>query len=157
MGWLVWVLGGLALVALEIFAGGELWLLLTGIAAILVGLLAAFGLPGPELQLVVFALLLVSVFFLRRRLAPSARSAVPQGSEALVGEIGTVTRWSAQAGMGQVEVRGSSWRAISEADLAEDASVRVTAVEGIRLQVEPTGHRDGGASGSPGREQEDRP
>lgn len=137
--WWIWILAGVVFAALEILVGGELWLLLIGIAAFGTGMLAAVGLPGPELQILTFAVLLGSAFLVRRRLTPKTRPRVVQGAAALVGEIGTVTRTVGPARSGQVEVRGSTWPALAAEgpDIAPGAGVRVAAVVGIRLRVRP--------------------
>jgi membrane-bound serine protease (ClpP class) len=60
---------------------------------------------------------------------------VTTGSEGMIGETGVAT--SALAPNGMVFVRGEYWTAVSPAPLPAGSHVRVTAVEGLRLIVEP--------------------
>ena len=119
-------------------AGGELWLLFAGLAAIIVGLLAGVGMTGLEAQFLVFSALSVSAFFLRRRLLKPT-DAEPAGSESLVGELGLATSTILPATPGNAEFRGSSWPARSATGHAIEAGtvVRVVRMEGITLFVEP--------------------
>ena len=66
--WSIWVVAGVVLAALELLAGGELWLLFAGVAAVVVGLLAGLGMTGLAPQFLVFSILAASAFFVRRRL-----------------------------------------------------------------------------------------
>ncbi|MCY4626761.1 MAG: hypothetical protein OXE58_04225, partial [Acidobacteria bacterium] len=88
MAWWIWIGAGIVLALVELLAGGELWLLFAGLAAIIVGLLAGVGMTGLAPQFLVFSSLAASAFFVRRRLTVSADK-TPVGSDSLVGETGT--------------------------------------------------------------------
>ena len=105
MAWWIWIAAGVVLAGLEMLAGGELWLLFAGVAAIVVGLLAGVGVTGLGAQLLVFSVLAVSAFFLRRRLLKPT-GAEPVGSESLVGELGTATSPILPGKTGDAEFRG---------------------------------------------------
>lgn len=138
MAWWIWVTVGVVLAALELLAGGELWLLFAGIAAIAVGLLAGVGMTGLAAQFLVFSILAVSAFFVRRRLtAPVDTGKV--GSESLVGEIGTATSPIQPRKPGNAEFRGSPWpaRTASGQSIEPGTSVRVVRMKGITLFVDP--------------------
>ncbi len=139
MAWWIWIGAGALLAALELLVGGELWLLLIGLAAVIVGLGAGVGLTALAPQLALFALLAVSVFFVRRRLDVGA-AAPSVGSESLVGEIGTAATEILPGKPGQAEFRGSRWpaRAATEQAIGAGAPVRVTRMQGITLFVEPS-------------------
>ena len=74
----------------------------------------------------------------RRRLV---RSEV--GVDALVDVSGTVTGRIAPGSAGQVRVGGELWRARADVPLAPGAVVRVRAVAGLELEVEPGEERAG--------------
>ena len=138
MAWWIWVTVGVVLAALELVAGGQLWLLFAGLAAITVGLLAGGGMTWLAAQLLVFSALVVSAFFVKRRfLAPADQS--PVGSDSLVGEIGTAASEISPDKPGHAEFRGSRWKArpASGQRIEAGSSVRVVRMEGIALFVEP--------------------
>ena len=138
MAWWIWVGVGIVLVLLELLAGGELWLLFAGISAIIVGLLAGVGMTDVAAQFLIFSVLAVSAFFVRRRLArPSDTGNV--GSESLVGELGSATSVIGPGKPGNAEFRGSPWpaRSATGQPIASGTTVRVVRMEGITLFVEP--------------------
>jgi len=57
------------------------------------------------------------------------------GSAGLVGEIGVVK--NALAPRGKVFVHGELWNAVARTPIGENAPVRVVAVTGLLLEVEP--------------------
>jgi membrane protein implicated in regulation of membrane protease activity len=136
--WWIWIGAGIVLALIELLAGGELWLLFAGVAAIVVGLLAGVGMTDVAAQFLVFSLLAVSAFFVRRRLTRPGDTA-KVGSESLVGEIGPATSTILPATPGHAEFRGSSWPARSATGHPIEAGtvVRVVRMEGITLFVEP--------------------
>ena len=138
MAWWIWIAAGVVLAGLEMLAGGELWLLFAGLAAIIVGLLAGVGVTGLGAQFLVFSALAVSAFFLRRRLLKPT-DAEPVGSESLVGELGTVTSAILPGKTGDAEFRGARWpaRTASGNPIESGSTVRVSRMEGITLFVEP--------------------
>ena len=71
------------------------------------------------------------------------RYRVQTGAEGMVGRVGFVTAECPPDGVGQVRVHGALWRARCEESVGAGAGaeVRVTAVEGLTLTVEPTGRQ----------------
>ena len=138
MSWWVWMLAGATLAALELLAGGTLWLLLAGAAAMLVGLVAAAGVDSAALQFLIFSLLAGSVYLVKTRLLPSGGgdAAVPT----LVGELGVAVSAIGPGKAGKAELRGTQWTARSADDrtIETGAGVRVVWVEGVTVYVEPT-------------------
>jgi membrane-bound serine protease (ClpP class) len=70
------------------------------------------------------------------------RNKVETGREGMVGEIGTAVTELAPAG--KVFVHGEYWDAIAIQPVQAGASVRVSALEGLVLQVEPLQNHNGG-------------
>lgn len=138
MSWWVWMLAGAALAALELLAGGTLWLLLAGAAAMLVGLVAAAGVDSAALQFLIFSLLAGSVYLVKSRLLPSGGgdAAVPT----LVGELGVAVGEIGPGKAGKAELRGTQWtaRCADDRTIETGAGVRVVWVEGVTVYVEPT-------------------
>ena len=82
----------------------------------------------------------ITVFLLQLAVR-SFRYKVSTGSEGMVGETG-VAKSEISADGGQVFVHGELWSARSRAPIAKGAAVRVVAVEGLKIDVEPAGlHR----------------
>jgi membrane-bound serine protease (ClpP class) len=68
-------------------------------------------------------------------LARSQRRAVITGEEEMIGSIGQVIDWA--TGEGRVRVRGEIWQARGPAGLAPGRKIRITAIHGLTLDVEP--------------------
>jgi membrane-bound serine protease (ClpP class) len=79
------------------------------------------------------ALLLLLMAMLTR----SQRRAVVTGQEEMLRSRARVVDW--QGGAGRVRVHGEVWRARGPADLAPGQEVRVTAIDGLTLEVEAPG------------------
>ena len=135
--WLV--LGGLLLVAEMLGTAG--YLLWSGIAAVVTGLLT-WGLPlSWEIQGVCFAVLtLVAAFlwwrWLNTRKQSPQTEVLNQRGQQLVGrrlhlESALIN------GRGNVRIGDSSWPVVAESDLPADSEVIVVAVEGILLKIRP--------------------
>jgi membrane-bound serine protease (ClpP class) len=77
---------------------------------------------------------LVEITYWQRRMR---RVEVQTGVENLIGAVGEVT--AALAPVGQIRVLGELWQARASSDLAPGTSVRVVAVDGLILDVEPLG------------------
>ena len=74
----------------------------------------------------------VEITYWQRRMR---RVKVETGVENLIGSIGEVT--AALAPVGQIRVLGELWQARASADVPRGTSVRVVAVDGLMLDVEP--------------------
>jgi membrane-bound serine protease (ClpP class) len=98
---------------------------------LVLGIVGLFVLPEPWNVVVVCVAALVEVgevFFWLKFLR---RYRVQTGAEAMVGQRGEVI------GPGRVRVRGEIWSANSEAPLHAGDTVRVAAIDGLTLRVEP--------------------
>ena len=69
------------------------------------------------------------------------RNKVETGSEGMIGEVGTAL--TPVAPQGKVFVHGEYWDAVSSQPVAAGARVRVTAIERLKLTVEPVADRQG--------------
>lgn len=139
MVWWYWVVFGLALLAVELATPGGLLALFFGIAALMVGALALFGIAGPGwVQWLLFSILSVaSLLLLRGPL--QARFNVGHRNkpvDALEGETAIVLEDIRPGDVGRVELRGATWSARTDgALLAKGARCRVARREGLMLWV----------------------
>lgn len=118
-------------------------LALGGTAALILGLMTLVAGPIPELRVQFWTALAGGLAFggitavLIRLAWRARRNKVAVGPEALVGATGVAQE--AVAPKGQILVHGELWLAESAAPVAAGETVRVRAVEGLTLQVEPAG------------------
>ena len=105
------------------------------------GALLLVDAPIPEMRVRLVTALAVSVpiglitVFLVGLVVKARRSKVVTGSQGLIGEIGVAQ--SALQPEGKVFVHGEYWDAVSTAPVVTGGEVRVLAVEGMKLRVEP--------------------
>jgi membrane-bound serine protease (ClpP class) len=132
---------GLALMVSEMFLPAFGSLGIGGIVAFVVGSIMLMDTDAPGFgiswQVVGGVSLTASLLLmlLMAMLARSHRRAVVTGQEEMVGSIGQVTRWD--AGHGHVRVHGEIWTAHGPAALAPGHKVRIRAIHGLTLEVEP--------------------
>jgi membrane-bound serine protease (ClpP class) len=114
-----------------------------GAVAMVLGAMLLVNSPFPEMRVkfitaVALALPFAAITILLVSLVVQARAnKVLTGTEGMIGATGVAT--SALAPDGMVFVRGEYWNAISPAPLPAGSRVRVTAIDGLRLTVEPLG------------------
>ena len=112
-----------------------------GVVSLLLGSLMLFEGESPEGQVswgvLTPTLLVVSGFFtaVAFLVFRSQVSRPMTGSAGLVGEIGVVKK--ALAPRGKVFVHGELWNAAARTPIGENVPVRVVAVSGLLLEVEP--------------------
>lgn len=142
MTWWFWLLCGLVLLVVELTIPGGFYFLFFGVAAFVVGVLAAFGMDADWLQFVVFAVLAaVSLVTLRgavvRRLGRARGGA--EAVDTFVGQFATLIDDVAPRGPGKAELRGTLWSVqnASEQPLSKGQRVRVVRLEGLTLLVQP--------------------
>jgi len=137
--WHWFVLGVLLLIA-EMLLPTGFFLLWIGAAAIAVGALA-WVVPtlAWEAQAVLFGVLSIASFFVWRRFAPgnpvSDQPSLNRRGHSYVGRTFTLTAPIVN-GVGKLHVDDSQWR-VSGPDVAAGAQVRVVAVDGTTLRVQP--------------------
>lgn len=132
-----WVIAGLVLLGLELFAPGA-FLMWFGLAAIVVGLLAlAVAMPW-QAAAVIFVVLAVVFVLIGRRIA-TRRIAAEDGlrlNDRAAGLVGRTFPLSEpiHEGRGRIRVDDSSW-GVEGPDLPAGAMVRVVGHDGTRLKV----------------------
>ena len=137
------ILLGLALVVAEAFAPSFGILGIGGTVALVLGaiILVDTDVPGFAISIPLVAGVavagVITTLIVARLATRSFNARVVTGAEEMVGATGRVEDW--QNGAGRVWVHGESWRARGGADLAPGAQVRVTAIDGLTLRVEPAG------------------
>jgi inner membrane protein len=142
LGYWDWFIACAVLLLLEIMAPGTfmLWL---GLSACLVGLISLFVDWGWQYQFVAFAAFALAAIPLWRRLGAGARASSDQPflnrrAEALVGQVFTLER-PIVGGNGTVGVGDTVWR-IAGPDCPAGSRIKVSAVDGGTLRVEPASH-----------------
>ena len=141
MTWWIWMLFGLALLAVEILVPGGIIFLFFGASALVVGALVAAGLGGPLwLQAVVFSIMsVISLLTMRgpilRRM--QAGGGVADKIDSFVGEAVVLTEGIGPRGKGKGELRGTSWTVVNlgESALACGDTRTVERVDGLTLFV----------------------
>lgn len=151
---LLLILFGLALLLLELKIPSFGALGIGGTISLVIGsvMLTRDTVPGANVGLgliVPSALGLAAiVFFLGRLALTSHRRRAVTGPEGMIGLEGRARDALASDTVGYVNVRGEMWRAVSRAAIAAGEQVRVVAVDGLTLSVEPSGAaaREGASS-----------
>ena len=138
MAWWFWVLGGLALLALEMLTPGGFFAIFFGIASIAVGVLAALGLiEAPWLQWLLFSILSVGGLLVFRRPLMKALSLDKDTKlvDSIAGEEAVVVEEVSPGGIGKAELRGTTWTARTEDPVAliKGQRCRVARVDGLTL------------------------
>jgi len=144
--WWHWIVVGLLLVLGEIASAGGFYVVFFGIAALLVGILSAFGLAGPGwAQFLLFSILSVGSLAMFRSRLLKWMQLDPQrpAVDPLIGEIGVAQEEITAGGVGRLELRGTAWSArnATSAPLPHGTRCRVVRVEGLMLHVVPEGGR----------------
>lgn len=145
------ILCALVLMVLEAKFPSHGVLALGGTAALILGLLTLVAGPIPEMRVQLATAVAAGLAFggitsmLVWLAARARRNKVMIGPEALVGAIG-VTQQALQP-QGQVLVHGELWLAESANPIAPGTRVRVRAVDGLKLLVDPATGQPAGGSG----------
>jgi len=131
---------GIALMVAEAFAPSFGILGIGGIAAFVVGsiILVDEASLGVSIPLIGGTALVSAGFFIwvLSRLLSIRRHQVVTGEEEMIGMQGTVME-NFSDNHGRVWLHSESWLAESSTNLSKDTRVRVTGINGLRLQVEP--------------------
>jgi membrane-bound serine protease (ClpP class) len=131
---------GIVLMVAEAFAPSFGILGIGGIAAFVVGsiILVDEATLSVSIPLIGGTALVSAAFFIwvLSRLLSIRRHQVVTGQEEMIGMQGTVLD-DFSANRGRVWLHSESWQAESSTNLARDTNVRVTGINGLRLQVEP--------------------
>ncbi len=132
-----WLIAAIILLILEVFTG-TFFILWIGIAAFIAGIFAFFA---PQwLVWIIFALASIFLLWITRPLAKRLHSALPMRTnvDALIGQTAIVIETiDPVANLGRVRVGSDEWRARADKVIERGEKVRVLAVEGTTLRVEP--------------------
>ncbi len=149
-----WLIFGMLLVTLEVFAPGVAFLWL-GIAALVLGVVVWLM---PELaweyQVLLFSALSIASlvlawrFFRRRPIESTNPNLNVKGSEYL-GKVYPLAA-PVESGIGRVRIGDGLWRVSCEEDLPAGTRVRVTGLDGATLKVEPADRAKDDPASSPG-------
>ncbi len=138
---LVLILVAFALFALEAKFATHGILGIGGAICMVIGALLLVDGPIPEMRVNVVTALAVSIpfaiiaVFLMTLVLRARKANITTGVEAMVGEVGVAR--TAVASDGKVFVHGEIWNATAPTPISEGARIRVLAVHGLRLIVEP--------------------
>jgi inner membrane protein len=138
--WWYWIALGILILLAEIMTPGGFYLVFIGLAGLVTGVCAPF-VKVLWIQITIFAVL--SVFFIavfRKPLVKKLRKATPQADvPEFIGETAYAVDSIPAGGEGNVEVRGTIWKArnAGDKDLAPKALCTVTAREGLAFIVKP--------------------
>ena len=140
MVWWIWIVLGLALLALEAATPGGFFALFFGLSGVAVGLLAALGVAGPPaMQWVLFSVLaVVALVLLRRPLrARFNLDGVRRSVDRLTGETAVALTDLAPDEVGKAELRGSTWSARNAGPetIPKGRRCLVERIEGLTLWV----------------------
>lgn len=141
MPWWLWVLMGLGLMLLEILTPGGFFVILFGVAAVVVGVLVGLELAGPAwLQWLLFSFLsIVSLLLFRKRLLAKFQFQQPGADkvDTLVGEVVILLDDIPPGEVGKAELRGTAWNTHNDSEqlLRRGQRCRVQRIAGLTLWV----------------------
>jgi membrane-bound serine protease (ClpP class) len=135
---------GVSLLLLEIKVPSFGVLGIGGVISLMVGsVMITSEVPGVRVSygvIVPVALAFSGILLFLGRLALAAQRLRPvTGMEGLLGHEGRVVAALGPEAAGQIAVRGELWRAVSRTPVSAGATVRIIAVDGLTLIVEPDG------------------
>jgi len=137
--WWYWIIGGLALAAIELATPGGFFVIFFAIAAIVVGSLALAGfVQAAWLQWLLFSVVaLVGLGLFRKPLLGRMGLGGATEMDTLVGEVAIATSSMQPGEHGRAELRGSGWSArnVDTLSLAIGQRCRVVAVQGLMLDL----------------------
>jgi membrane protein implicated in regulation of membrane protease activity len=141
MPWWAWVVGGGALVALELVgADAAFYLVFIGAAALIVGMAEAggAGLPVFAQWLSFAALATIGMVFFRERLYEKMRGNAPGFDGSDVGERVAVAEDVPRGGSTRVAMRGTEWDAtnVGASTIFADTQATVVAQNGNQLDIQ---------------------
>ncbi|HET9034733.1 MAG TPA: NfeD family protein [Myxococcaceae bacterium] len=148
--WWMWFAAGVGLLVFELVTPGGFFAFFFGAAAILVGLLTAIHLAGPEwLQWLLFSVFSVAgVVLLRKPVMQRLGVGAPAlPSEEMRGEWALVTEEVRPGDVGKVELRGTSWSARANRTVRVGERVPVERIEGLTVWLGGTDGRGGWTPG----------
>jgi membrane protein implicated in regulation of membrane protease activity len=139
MQWWIWLVGAVALLAVEMLTPGGFYFLFFGVGALVAGAGALAGVDNLLVQAAIFlSVSIVSLLLFRKPLLERFQPAVPRNNvDSLVGETATLSAPLHPGEFGQAELRGSTWkvRNISGAAITAGQRCIVEQVDGLTLNI----------------------
>jgi inner membrane protein len=140
MDWWIWVLFGLVLCLAELTTPGGFYIIFFGASAIGIGILELTGIVSATwLQWFLFsALSIAAVFLLRSPMKEKFQSDIPDAnSDNLSGDTASASEDIAIGSVGQVRLRGTTWRAenVGDTPIEKGETCRIDHVDGVTLKV----------------------
>ena len=131
---------GIALLGAEMIVPGGLFMLFFGIGALIVGLLTALNISGPDwVQWLLFSIASIAMLVLLRSRLVSKLGGMssPNNVDSMVGEGAAALDEIAPGATGKVELRGSSWNARNNSGvpIKKGQRCKVERVEGLTLYI----------------------
>ena len=139
------ILFGLFLLVLEVKVTSYGLLGTGGVMSLFLGSMMLIDSPLPELQIglrliVPVTLAIASILVFLVTLAVNAQRTAPvTGTSGMLDEVGYTMTAIDAGGIGHVRAHGEIWTATADSRIESGTPVRVTAVEGLRLRVSPSG------------------
>jgi inner membrane protein len=140
MTWWMWMALGVVLAAIELAVPGGFYVIFFAVAAVVVGALNLLGIvTDPVVLWILFSVISIAALRvfrnpLLKRLRKNER---PDTVDSLVGEAAIASTNMMPGEYGQVELRGSIWKArnVDALPVAAGQRGRVVAVEGLSLDI----------------------
>lgn len=139
--WWYWMVLGLALLGAEMTTPGGFYILFFGLAALVVGTLAGFGVVNEDwLQWLLFSLIAVGSLLVFRGPLLARLTHKRKGQpdvDSMVGEVAIALEALAVGATGKAELRGTTWTAKNVGTTALNKGQRgsVRRVEGLTLWI----------------------
>ena len=140
--WIIWLIFAVVMLIIEIATTGlaTLWFAVGAVVAMIMDLCGASLVS----QIIVMALVSIVCFILcmiwiKPKLESLRKKNVQKtNADRLIGREGVViVPLNATEGKGQVKVDGQIWSAKGDQDFAEGTKIKVLAIEGVKLVIEP--------------------
>lgn len=141
MTWWIWLLVGLACLAVEVMTPGGVIMLFFGVSAAIIGVLSALGVSGPLwFQILLFSFLsIISLLTLRSPIMKfmNRDDAASLEIDSLVGETAVLMQDLSPGDIGKAELRGTAWSVqnVGGEQLTAGQRCKVSKVEGLNLMV----------------------
>lgn len=139
--WTFWAVAAMVCLIMEM-SSGDFYITCFGIGALVAMIASLFSVPLWT-QVIVFAVFSVlSIYFLRPRLAALLQKGSHErlsNADAIIGRVGEVSETIKAGGYGRVKLDGDDWKAQTEAanDIPRGARVRIVGRESIIVNVVP--------------------
>lgn len=140
MAWWIWIVAGLVLMGVEIFAvDSAFYLIFIGVAALLMGFAVSVGIDLPVwAQWTSFAVLaFVFMVFFREKLYTKLRGGAVGFQDTAIGGRVSVEEDVAPGGETRVKMRGTKWTAINTGSrvIVKGSQAEITEIDGLTIKI----------------------